>query len=71
MMKSIGVAAAFVVSSPLTLPAAAQSAPPRAYEGLHAIEIPYANVEGQTVTAETARTFGVDLAHALRTYLEQ
>jgi hypothetical protein len=35
------------------------------------IEIPYANVEGQTVTAESARAFGADLAHALRTYLEE
>jgi len=35
------------------------------------LEIPYANVEGQTVTPESARAFGADLARALRTYLVQ
>jgi hypothetical protein len=34
------------------------------------LEIPYANVAGQTVTAETARTFGHDLARAMRRYVE-
>jgi hypothetical protein len=35
------------------------------------VEIPYANVSGQTVTPENARAFGADLARALRVYLEQ
>jgi len=35
------------------------------------IEIPYANVEGMTVTSETARAFGRDLAHALHDYLQE
>ena len=35
------------------------------------VEIPYANVSGQPVTAETARAFGADLARALRTFLDQ
>ncbi len=34
-------------------------------------EIPYANAGGQTVTAETARAFGRDLAKAIRRYLEE
>ena len=34
------------------------------------LEIPYANAAGKAVTAETARAFGRDLAHALRVYLE-
>ncbi len=34
-------------------------------------EIPYANAGGQTVTAETARAFGHDLAKAIRQYLER
>lgn len=34
------------------------------------VEIPYANASGVPVTAETARAFGCDLAHALRVYLE-
>ena len=34
------------------------------------IEIPYANVGAVLVTAENARTFGRDLARALRRYLE-
>lgn len=34
------------------------------------IEIPYANVAGQPVTAETARALGHDLARAIRRYLE-
>jgi len=34
------------------------------------LEIPYANVSGKTVTAETARAFGQDLARALRRFLE-
>lgn len=33
-------------------------------------EIPYANAGGQTVTADTARAFGRDLAKAIRHYLE-
>ena len=33
------------------------------------LEIPYANAGGQKVTADTARAFGKDLAHALRRYL--
>jgi len=33
------------------------------------IEIPYANVGGRAVTAETARRFGRDLAEAMRQYL--
>ncbi|MBM4034814.1 MAG: peptidase M14 [Planctomycetes bacterium] len=33
-------------------------------------ELPYANAGGQTVTAETARAFGHDLAKAIRRYLE-
>ena len=32
-------------------------------------EIPYANVKGQTVTADAARAFGADLARAIQTYL--
>lgn len=35
------------------------------------IEIPYANAGGQPVTAESARALGVDLARALRAYLQQ
>ena len=35
------------------------------------IEIPYANVAGAEVTAETARSFGADLAAATATYLER
>ncbi len=34
-------------------------------------EIPYANAGGQSVTAESARAFGHDLAKAIRQYLEQ
>lgn len=34
------------------------------------IEIPYANVGGKEVNAETARAFGRDLAEAMRVYLE-
>jgi hypothetical protein len=34
------------------------------------IEIPYANVGGEEVTADTARAFGSDLARAIRKYLE-
>jgi len=34
-------------------------------------EIPYANAGGQPVTADSARTFGHDLARAIRQYLEQ
>jgi hypothetical protein len=34
------------------------------------IEIPYANAAGRTVTADSARGFGRDLARALRRYLE-
>ncbi|MHC4400083.1 MAG: M14 family zinc carboxypeptidase [Planctomycetota bacterium] len=34
------------------------------------LEIPYANVGGQTVTVESARAFGHDLAGALRRFLE-
>jgi hypothetical protein len=34
------------------------------------IEIPYANVHGETVTTATARDFGRDLARAIRKYLE-
>ena len=34
-------------------------------------EIPYANAGGQTVTAESARAFGHDLAKAIRQYLEK
>ena len=34
------------------------------------IEIPYANASGTTVTAETTRAFGRDLARALRRFLE-
>jgi hypothetical protein len=34
------------------------------------IEIPYANVAGSVVTAESARAFGRDLARAIRRYLE-
>ncbi len=34
------------------------------------IEIPYADVRGNAVTAETARAFGADLARALRAYLQ-
>ena len=34
------------------------------------IEIPYANVRGEAVTARTARAFGRDLARAIRKYLE-
>lgn len=34
------------------------------------LEIPYANASGEQVTAKTARLFGVDLARALRVYLE-
>jgi hypothetical protein len=35
------------------------------------IETPYANVSGTEVTADAARSFGRDLAHALRSYLER
>ena len=35
------------------------------------IEIPYANVSGKVVTAQSARAFGRDLARAIRRYLEQ
>ena len=35
------------------------------------IEIPYANAGGKPVTAESARALGLDLAHALRIYLQQ
>jgi hypothetical protein len=35
------------------------------------IEIPYANAGGTTVTAESARTLGHDLARALRRFLEE
>jgi len=35
------------------------------------IEIPYANVRGITVTAESARAFGHDLAQAIRLYLHK
>ncbi len=35
------------------------------------IEIPYANVAGSPVTAESARAFGHDLARAIRRYLQQ
>lgn len=35
------------------------------------LEIPYANVRGQTVTPESARSFGRDLARALRWFLEE
>ena len=35
------------------------------------VELPYANVEGATVTPETAQAFGRDLAHALRGLLER
>ncbi len=35
------------------------------------IEIPYANVAGQPVTAESARALGRDLARAIRGYLEK
>jgi hypothetical protein len=34
------------------------------------LEMPYANAEGRTVTAESARAFGHDMARALRTYLQ-
>lgn len=34
-------------------------------------EIPYANAGGQTVTTESARAFGHDLAKAIRRYLEK
>jgi len=34
-------------------------------------EIPYANADGQSVTAESARAFGRDLARAIRRYLEK
>jgi hypothetical protein len=34
------------------------------------IEFPYANVDGQAVTDESARAFGRDLARAIRRYLE-
>jgi hypothetical protein len=40
---SIGIVAVFIASLAAALPAAAQSAPPQAYRGLHAIAIPYAN----------------------------
>ncbi|UCG46253.1 MAG: hypothetical protein JSU94_12185 [Phycisphaerales bacterium] len=35
------------------------------------LEIPYANAGGQPVTAESARSFGRDLAYAIRRYIEQ
>jgi hypothetical protein len=35
------------------------------------VEIPYANALGGTVTAESARALGTDLARAMRLYLEQ
>lgn len=35
------------------------------------IEIPYANAGGKPVTAESARALGLDLARALRVYLQQ
>ena len=35
------------------------------------VEIPYANARGQAVTAETARSFGRDLAYALCCFLEE
>ena len=35
------------------------------------IEIPYANVDGQAVTDESARAFGRDLAKAVRKYLQE
>jgi hypothetical protein len=35
------------------------------------IELPYANVAGTPVTAESARAFGHDLARAIRVYLEE
>jgi len=34
------------------------------------VEIPYANVSGRPVTADSARAFGTDLAKALRKFLE-
>ncbi len=36
-----------------------------------AVEIPYATVRGEAVTAESARALGRDMARALRKYLEQ
>ncbi len=41
--RKLGIAAAFVASLAVTLPAAAQSAPPQAYRGLNAVAIRYAN----------------------------
>ena len=35
------------------------------------IELPYANAAGQEVNAATARTWGTDLAAALKTFLQQ
>ena len=35
------------------------------------IEFPYANNEGQTITQENARTFGIDLTKAIKKYLMQ
>ena len=35
------------------------------------IEFPYANNEGQTITQENARAFGIDLAKAIKKYLIQ
>ena len=35
------------------------------------IEFPYATADGNVVTAESARAFGHDIAHAIRLYLQQ
>jgi hypothetical protein len=42
-MKTLAVAAAFLAGLAVALPAAAQPAPPQAYQGLNAIWIPFAN----------------------------
>src|SRR5690606_32389641 len=34
----------------------------------YTLEIPYANASGSEVNADSARQFGVDLAHALKTW---
>ena len=44
-----------------------------ALPGIHfasTVEIPYANVSGRAVTAESARAFGADVAAALRVFLD-
>ena len=35
------------------------------------LEVPYADVAGEAVTADTARRFGHDMARALRGFLEE